>query len=390
VSCLLDTKTSLHYSDDTKEFFLVSPWKYPSPHIGLDFKKYTFEPDDIGLIPLPRKLGKLLYGYIRQWNIDEKSIRAYVSGIPVDTHTKFTLSRITNVLWYLGGKFDLGSFECRYISGQARKNHPQNSYICFDVGAVWEKLYRYWDSLLPDIQWHYPEPIFQFFGSQRAFAPQGVRLLMLKHQERILNASKGCNRKLFFNQYTKYVIDLLQLVTLRRPGNAIFGSINNFRKDFSLCYIKDKGNKSERLVPIAPRVRSVLKYYVDFLKTLSEVLYFDERSVSEALRSSLNGEADLFQHWGVNELTPIKIGPYESDFYGFKCHTNWHRHTMLSALFQKGLCIKALPAFADHQPEFDHNFSDISSFEFRELIEISEQINTFLQQWAIPMLKPQL
>lgn len=388
ITDLLNSDTKL-WCDSSGTVHLVCPWHFTAPEVNSSLRKNLYCPEDSGVIPLPIYLGILLREVLMHHNkkgATKESVKSFLAEISTEECLRITPTRVSNTLVYYASDFGINKFECRLISGQAKREAGQNYYICFDIGATFEKLYIFWDWVLVKTEWRYPTPPVQLFGSKRALKKSGVQEIFKWYECSILEKIVLNEKREAFNLYTLYIIDLLQFVTLCRPGDAIFGSLNNFDCSFESVFIQDKGVSSSRVLPLPKSIRPVLRNYVDYLKVTQEQSAFTDRQVHKELRKILDGTAPLFHFWAKYKVLPATNSEIKKRLAHFDIHRNWHRHTVMTALFEEGVCVNKIACFAGHQPTLDHWFSRYSSIDYKPVIEVSSQIELLVHRWKIPLL----
>lgn len=390
VTDLLKSETKL-VCDSSGAFHLLSPWSFNDPKITSPLRAHLHKPEDKAAIPLPKELGKLLQDIKSHHNlrgVTKKSVGKLLAEIPTEEDLRITPVRVSNTLHYYGSSAGLSKFECRFISGQRMHETSQNYYVCFDVGTTYDKLYKFWDWVLAKTSWHYPTPPVQNFGSKRALNKLGIQSIFAWYKSNILEKTIFNDSRAIFNLFTLYVIDLLQLVTLCRPVDAIFGSLDNFDHSFEFIFIRDKGDDSPRLLPLPKIIRPTLQGYIRYLKEIQSQSTFTNKYIFEIVQKILAGKAPFFHFWEKDEMLPVTVSKIKTRLSHFDIHRNWHRHTVITALYEKGLCTDKLACFADHQPSLDHWFNQYSSLDYTPIVEISRQIELLLEHWEVPIIVP--
>ena len=366
VTDLLKSDTKL-VCDSSGAFHLLSPWCFTDPKINSSLCAHLHKSEDSAAIPLPKELGILLQDVKSHHNlrgVTKGSVGKLLAEIPTEEDIRITPVRVSNTLDYHGARVGLSKFECRFISGQRMHETSQNYYVCFDVGATYEKLHKFWDWVLVNTSWRYPTPPIQYFGSKRALTRQGVQSIFAWYKRNILEKIFLNESRETFNLFTLYVIELLQLVTLCRPIDAIFGSLDNFDNSFEFIFIQDKGDASSRLLPLPKIIRPILQGYIQYLKEIQKQSSFTNKHVVAVVQEILAGRTPFFHFWEKDKMLPVTVSKVKTRLSHFDIHRNWHRHTVITALYEDGLCTDKLACFADHQPSLDHWFNPFSSLDY--------------------------
>ena len=373
-----------------------SSWVFPTPKLPSFWKKKLYQPNGFHGLVLPHFIATILQHArdlgksIKLWEIE---INTFLGKIPRFIEQTLSVTRLCGVLSQLRREFDIDRFELDFITDREIEHNSQHHYVIFEISSILEKHFRYMNYILgfaPQPQLLLiPEIKSALFGSQLALTDDGVKEVFSNFEYKIKHYyQQHREREKLHNWYTIYVVQVLQLATLHRPKNGMFGSLIEFSTQFDTVMIIDKGESSARRVPIPLTARNVFKGYLDYLQALLPLVQFSYPEIKNKLLAILSGEASIFHLWHRDQLILLNTKFIENLLSEcIPLHLNWHRHTVATALVQKGTERAYLAAFMGHDLPLDKAFSKHSALDYQGMLTICGEIEAQLKKWQIPALK---
>lgn len=308
-----------------------------------------------------------------------KKFKSFLTNIKPTTDEHVTPARLANVLGYQKHQFGISSFELSFIANEPKDTYSQNSYIAFHALPLLEKHVAFMNQYIDvtDVRNYLSSniPDDLRFGSPRVLTHDSVIALFEYLRSKLRSALQSrYDYAEIHNCYTDYVINLLQLATLHRPHANIFRTLEFFDFNANTVEILDKDLGSNRLIPLCDYALRELKQYLKYLRSLERLVRFDSPSVAESLGKTLKGKENLFREWrgdilldDFQSLTNV----YQRD----KTYSsNWHRHFMMTSLFDSGIDRYAVNTYSGHQLKFEHIYERSKNTKFEQLREVSKVI----------------
>lgn len=321
----------------------------------------------------------------------KKQFKAFLTSVRPATQEHITPARLANVLGYQKQQFSITAFESSFIMDEPKDSYSQNSYIAFLARPLFEKYLEYMSQFVDvsDLRKYLVSNVSPDlrFGSPRVLTRDSVGVFFEHLRSNMKKALKyRFDYSRIHNWYTNYLINVLQLATLHRPHANTFRTLAYFDLESNTVEILDKDQGSNRLMPLCDYALNELEEYLKYLEALETLARFDSPAVADGLGKTLRGKANLFREWqddvlldDFQSLTSV----YQRDkTYG----SNWHRHFMMTALFDRGVDRYAINMYSGHQLKHEHIYERGKSTEFEQLREVSEVVEDIIKD--MNLLRP--
>lgn len=375
---------------------LGSSWVFPTPKLPSRWRTRLYQSYGFPGIVLP----VCVAGALRQARDSDKTIQQwgseinlFLATIPRFLKQTINLTRISGVLGFIRHYFKIDRFELDFIADREIEQNSQHHYVGFEILPILEKHFQYVQFILGLA--HQPELLLMpavsaaYFGSQLALMDEGVKAVFKIFEEKIaLYYIQLHEREKLHNWYTMYVVEVMQLATLHRPKNEMFGSLADISSQLDSVIIIDKGLTSARRAPLPLSAKKVLKGYLEYLEALIPLVQYSYLDIKNTLVQILAQDAPIFQLWHHNKMFPINTKFIESMLSeDIPLHLNWHRHTVATALVKNGVDRAYLAALMGHDLPLDNAFSKHSALDYQGVRTICDGIEAQIKKWQIPMLK---
>lgn len=313
-----------------------------------------------------------------------KQLKAFLTKVRTSTGEHITPVGLAKALGFQKHQFNLSVFEWSFLCDEPKNVLGQNSYVAFSAEKLFRKhikfmaqfidtapLERYLTELKHDV----------WFGSPRVPTTDSVVNIFSYIVDNLNQAiSQRTNYERVHNWFTVYTVQLMQLATLHRPSNNVFGTLTQFNLSDNTVQILDKGSESRRLVPLCTIAIEALSNYLNYLRVLRRLVRFEARNFTSEIDKMLEGKANLFRAWGQSGLSDDYGSMENLGISKLFTQSNWHRHFVSTALVADRYDRYLLNTYSGHRLESDTAYSKSKSYTHDELVATSKAIESIITE----------
>ena len=315
-----------------------------------------------------------------------KKINENLAKLPNHKFQKVTLLRLQHHINFIRYQYELSSSDIDFIADLDFKSSPHSHYGHRSLAVVYSNLKRYVDSLhevVSNTEFHFPTIITdKRLGGHRVVCDQSVKdMLNFLIQRGSVRGNSLENIKNRHNNYTLYVVCVLQLCSFLRPVRMNAVLLKNFEFGFKSILIEDKGFQSRRRVPICQFGQQCIANYIEYLKSLSKKYRFLHGDLARTIDQALNSQTSVFHYIGESEIkifTPAVHTPMILSEY-YLLPDNWARHKVKTILLDDGAPTEHVKRFMGHVEDFECIEAKFHTTSYSELEPISKRINDWLE-----------
>lgn len=324
-----------------------------------------------------------------------KTINESLAQLPNQRFQKVTLLRLQHHIKHTRHQYGLSASDIDFITDQEFKSSPHSHYGHRSLADVYGGVKRYVDSVhavTANTEYCFPTIVTdKRLGGGRVVCDQTVKnVLHFLTNRGTLRGNSLNNIKIRHNNYTLYVVCILQLCTLLRPVRMNNTLLKHFEFGFKSILIEDKGSHSRRRIPICQFGQKCLSNYVEYLKSLSKKYRFLHGDLAKIIDQALISETSIFHYIGEYD---IKI--FTPDVHtqlilseNFLLPANWARHKIKTMLLDAGALTEHTRRFMGHVEDFESIEAKFHTTNYYDLELISNLINDWLTslgdiQWQL-------
>ncbi|WP_371196100.1 hypothetical protein [Glaciecola sp. SC05] len=327
----------------------------------------------------------------------EKLINQNLAKLKNAAFQKVTINRLQQHILQTCHHFDLSSSDIDFITDKDKASSPHSHYGHRSLAIIYSGLKQYVDSLhigvasndscLPTIETN------NSLGGNRVVSDKTVKeLFNFLVNRRNSKADSLEQIEVVHNNYTTFVISILQLCTLLRPTRMNSVLLNHFEFGFKSLVIEDKGARSKRRIPICAFGQQTLQNYVNYLNAVSKKCRFLPYEISNKTDKAYKSLGPLFHYFGTTAISAYTPTTHTGMIFGqyYDLPKNWSRHKVKTVLLDAGSPPAHVKRFMGHVEDFEFNEGKFHTTNYADLVQISIHINDWLESLGVENWKPQI
>lgn len=316
-------------------------------------------------------------------HISESAIalsKQWVSELNHSENTDLTLHRISGYLSQWLSYQGVDDAEISLLTGSSAKLEPGIYYLRYNINKISKIYQRYLNNIFPPdtvgIEIYHP---VGEGGTCISPTDHEVSAVFREQYKRVSRSASNVIE--FHNQYTAYVVMLMNFATGHRPVSSPFDNWSRFDLENGRVIISDKEIRTasaERTLILPELALRQMRLYRDYLEMM-ERLFIDIGILGiEFFKNISTSRYPLFFILDSKSGLPEPVSPKTINkivFPGSRVPANWYRHYIRTLLNRREQSSDVINTWMGHARPGQEGYSRYSGMSMSQLRSVADEIN---------------